>query len=138
MLSERELDAIVIATPVHLHHPLALQSLNAGKHVMIEKPMASSVAQCEELAGLAQKKKLTLMVGHTFLYSPHVRKIKDIIQGTARPFPLTTIQLVQNAKTQVVEETEVPSRCGSSLKGLCGPGIIDAEAALKAVLDLER
>lgn len=66
------------------------------------------------------------------------QKIKDIIQGTARPFPLTTIQLVQNAKTLVVEETEVPSRCLSSLKGLCGPGIIDAEKALKAVLDLER
>jgi serine protease len=66
------------------------------------------------------------------------QKIKDIIQGTARPFPLTTIQLVQNAKTLVVEETEVPSRCVSSLKGLCGPGIIDAEKALKAVLDLER
>jgi predicted dehydrogenase len=81
MLSERELDAIVIATPVHLHHPLGLKSLSAGKHVMIEKPMAGSVAQCEELADLAQKKKLTLMVGHTFLYSPHVRKIKDIIQS---------------------------------------------------------
>ena len=66
------------------------------------------------------------------------QKIKDIIQGTARPFPLTTIQLVRNAKTQVVEETEVPSRCVSSLKGLCGPGIIDAEKALKAVLDLQR
>lgn len=81
MLSERELDAIVIATPVHLHHPLGLKSLSAGKHVMIEKPMAGSVAQCEELADLAQKNKLTLMVGHTFLYSPHVRKIKDIIQS---------------------------------------------------------
>jgi len=81
MLKERELDAIVIATPVHLHHKLAMQCLNAGKHVMIEKPMASSVAQCEEMAAAAKKNKVTLMVGHTFLYSPHVRKIKEIIKA---------------------------------------------------------
>ena len=81
MLSGRELDAIVVATPVHLHHKLALQSLGAGKHVMIEKPMASSVAQCEELTSLARQKKTTLMVGHTFLYSSHVRRIKEIIKA---------------------------------------------------------
>jgi len=81
MLSSRELDAIVIATPVHLHHKLAMQSLTAGKHVMIEKPMAGSVTQCDELADLARKKKVTLMVGHTFLYSPHVRKIKEIVKS---------------------------------------------------------
>lgn len=79
MLNSRKFDAVVIATPVHLHHKLAMQSLNAGMHVMIEKPMASSVAQCEEMAGISKKNKLTLMVGHTFLYSPHVRKIKDIV-----------------------------------------------------------
>jgi predicted dehydrogenase len=81
MLSGRELDAVIIATPVHLHHKLAMQSLNAGKHVMIEKPMASSVEQCEEMAAAAKKHKVTLMVGHTFLYSPHVRKIKEIIKS---------------------------------------------------------
>jgi len=80
MLRSRELDAIVIATPVHLHHKLAMMSLKAGKHVMIEKPMASSVAQCEELASVARRMGLTLMVGHTFLYSPHVRKILEIIK----------------------------------------------------------
>jgi len=81
MLGGRELDAIVVATPVHLHHKLAMQSLSAGKHVMIEKPMASSVEQCEELASTAKQKKATLMVGHTFLYSPHVRRIKEIIKA---------------------------------------------------------
>ena len=81
MLNGRDLDAIVIATPVRLHHKLAMQSLSAGKHVMIEKPMAGSVTQCDELAGVARKKKLTLMVGHTFLYSPHVRKIKEIVKS---------------------------------------------------------
>ncbi|MEI6514668.1 MAG: Gfo/Idh/MocA family oxidoreductase [bacterium] len=81
MLGSRDLDAIVIATPVHLHYKLAMMSLKAGKHVMIEKPMASSVAQCEELADVARKAGVTLMVGHTFLYSPHVRKIMEIIKG---------------------------------------------------------
>lgn len=81
MMSTREVDAVVIATPVHLHHKLAMQSLNAGKHVLIEKPMASSVAQCEEMAAAAKKHKATLMVGHTFLYSPNVRKIKEIIKA---------------------------------------------------------
>jgi predicted dehydrogenase len=81
MLKSRELDAIVVATPVCLHHKLALQSLHAGKHVMIEKPMASSAAQCEELTSVARQEKKTLMVGHTFLYSPHVRKIKEIVKS---------------------------------------------------------
>ncbi|MEI8139840.1 MAG: Gfo/Idh/MocA family oxidoreductase [bacterium] len=81
MLKSRELDAIVIATPVHLHHKLAMMSLNAGKHVMIEKPMASSVTQCDEMAGAARKMKVTLMIGHTFLYSPHVRKISEIVKS---------------------------------------------------------
>ena len=81
MLKERQVDAIVIATPVHLHHKLAMQSLNAGKHVMIEKPMANSVAQCEEMADVARKMGVVLMVGHTFLYSPHVRKIMEIIKA---------------------------------------------------------
>ncbi len=81
MLKRRQLDAVVIATPVHLHHKLAMQCLNVGKHVMIEKPMARSVEQCEEMAAAAKKHKLTLMVGHTFLYSPHVRKIKEIIKA---------------------------------------------------------
>lgn len=81
MLKGRELDAIVLATPVHLHHKLAMQSLNAGKHVLIEKPMASSVAECDEMTAAAKKNKVTLMVGHTFLYSPHVRKIKEIVKA---------------------------------------------------------
>jgi predicted dehydrogenase len=58
---------------------MAKASLLAGKHTFIEKPMASSVAQCEELVDLAKKNGLVLMTGHTFLYSPVVRKIKEII-----------------------------------------------------------
>lgn len=76
-----DLDAVAIATPVWLHFDLARKSLLAGKHVLIEKPMASSVAQCEELIHLASSKNLTLMVGHTFIYAPAVRKIKQIVDS---------------------------------------------------------
>jgi len=79
LLNDGELDAIVVATPVHLHHELAKKSLLAGKHTFIEKPMASSSAECEELVALAAEKNLTLMVGHTFIYSTPVRKIKEIV-----------------------------------------------------------
>jgi predicted dehydrogenase len=73
------LDAVIIATAVKSHFPLAKKSLLAGKHTFIEKPMASSAAECEELVEIARKKGLILMTGHTFLYSPAVRKIKEII-----------------------------------------------------------
>ena len=73
------LDAVVIATAVNTHYPMAKASLLAGKHTFIEKPMACSSAECEELIEIAHKKGLVLMVGHTFLYSPAVRKIKEIV-----------------------------------------------------------
>ncbi|HZM05586.1 MAG TPA: Gfo/Idh/MocA family oxidoreductase [Candidatus Saccharimonadales bacterium] len=79
MLNGVGVDAVVIATSVKMHFPMAKASLLAGKHTMIEKPMASSLAQCEELVDIARKQGLVLMVGHTFLYSPAVRKIKEIV-----------------------------------------------------------
>jgi predicted dehydrogenase len=75
------LDAVVISTPVKYHHALAKASLNAGKHTFIEKPMASTSAECEELIDIAERKGLVLMVDHTFLYSSPVRKIVEIIQA---------------------------------------------------------
>ena len=75
------LDAVVIATSVKSHYPMAKASLLAGKHTFIEKPMASSSAECEELIEIAKKKGLVLMTGHTFLYSPAVRKIKEIVDS---------------------------------------------------------
>src|SRR5277367_4780456 len=79
MLNGINLDAVVIATAVKSHFQMAKASLSAGKHTFIEKPMASSSHECEELVELARKKGLVLMTGHTFLYSPAVRKIKEII-----------------------------------------------------------
>ena len=80
VINDPEIHAIAIATPVHSHFELAKKSLEAGKHILIEKPMASSVDECVKLKKLAEKNKLCLMVGHTFLYSQTVRRIKEIIQ----------------------------------------------------------
>ena len=76
-----DVDAVVIATPVKLHYPLAKASLLAGKHTFIEKPMAASSAECEELIEIARAKGLILMVDHTFLYSAPVRKIAEIVEA---------------------------------------------------------
>lgn len=79
IIQNPEVDAVVVATPVRFHFDMAKAALEAGKHVFIEKPMARSVAECEELNELASKKGLVVMVGHTFLFSPPIRKIKEII-----------------------------------------------------------
>lgn len=81
VLSDPEVDAVLIATPISTHHQLAVAALNAGKHVFVEKPLTSSAKQCVELTVLAARLNLTLMVGHTFVYSPPVRRIKDLIDA---------------------------------------------------------
>ncbi len=74
-------DAIVIATPVCTHYRLAKEALLAGKHVLVEKPMAESMIQGEELVAIARQKNLRLMVGHTFLYNPAVQMVRRVIQS---------------------------------------------------------
>ena len=76
-----DINAIVIATPVKTHFSLAKASLLAGKHTFIEKPMATSSGECEELIDIAERNGLVLMVDHTFLYSAPVRKIAEIVQA---------------------------------------------------------
>jgi predicted dehydrogenase len=80
LLNGADLDAVAIATPVRFHHAMAKAALLAGKHTFIEKPMARTSAECEELIALAAEKGLVLMVGHTFLYSAPVRKIRQIVR----------------------------------------------------------
>ena len=80
-LNGTNLDAVVIVTPVQHHYSLAKASLLAGKHTFIEKPMASSSAECEELIEIAQRNGLVLMLDHTFLYSSPVQKIAQIVQA---------------------------------------------------------
>src|SRR5262245_61320927 len=79
MLNGVNLDAVVIATPVRFHYPMAKAALLAGKHTFIEKPMATSTEHCEELISIAKAKGVVLMIGHTFLYSAIVDKIKNIV-----------------------------------------------------------
>jgi predicted dehydrogenase len=81
IVDDKTIDAIAIASPVGTHYELARKSLKAGKHTFIEKPMASTTEQCAELVELATAQKLSLMVGHTFIYSAPVRKIKEIVDA---------------------------------------------------------
>nr|MBN2277702.1 Gfo/Idh/MocA family oxidoreductase [candidate division Zixibacteria bacterium] len=79
ILHHPEIDAIIIATPVSSHFTLAMEALENGKHLLVEKPMTSTLEQAEVLIETAEKKNLTLMVDHTFIYTGAVRKIKEII-----------------------------------------------------------
>lgn len=81
MLAAPDLDAVVVATPARTHLDIARQCLKAGKHVLVEKPFAMSTAECDELIDIAESKDLKLMVGHTFLYSPPVLKLKELLDA---------------------------------------------------------
>jgi predicted dehydrogenase len=83
VLADPAVDAIAVATPVSTHFELARAALAAGKHVFVEKPLAASLAEALELARLAQTRELVLMPGHTFLYSPPVNMIRDLITSGA-------------------------------------------------------
>ena len=79
IVNNAAIDALAITTPVRFHFEMAMKSLQAGKHTFVEKPMAASAAECEKLIELADRQNLTLMVGHTFIYSSAVRRIKEIV-----------------------------------------------------------
>jgi predicted dehydrogenase len=81
VLSDPEIHAVAIATPVHTHYELAKRALDVGKHVLVEKPLTMRVDHAEELCSLAKAKGLVLMVDHVFVYSPAVRKMKEIIDS---------------------------------------------------------
>lgn len=81
VLASSAVEAVAIATPVATHAPLADAALRAGKHVLVEKPLALSQKEAEDLVHLAEARGLTLMVDHTFLYSPAVRRIKAIVDA---------------------------------------------------------
>jgi predicted dehydrogenase len=77
MLEQPGLDAVCIATPVATHYPFALKALEAGKHVLLEKPMAQTSGQCERLIAAAEKSDRVLCVGHVFLFNKAVRYVKQ-------------------------------------------------------------
>jgi predicted dehydrogenase len=74
-----DIDAVVLATPVSTHYPLGMRALEAGKHLLVEKPLTLKTSDAEELIEAADKRGLTLMVDHTFVYTSAVRKIKDYL-----------------------------------------------------------
>jgi predicted dehydrogenase len=81
MISDPEVDAVVIATPVITHYELAKQALAAGKHVFVEKPQAQSSAEAEELLALAEERGLVLMPGYLLLYHPAMEQLKQLIDS---------------------------------------------------------
>jgi predicted dehydrogenase len=83
LINDPQIDAVVIATPVFSHFELALAALRAGKHVLVEKPLASRSDQARKLVDEAAARKLVLLVDHTFVYTPAVRKIRDLIASGA-------------------------------------------------------
>jgi predicted dehydrogenase len=92
LIADQELDAVLIATPVYTHYEFAQRSLGAGKHTYVEKPLASSSEQADELLRLASRSGVALMCGHTFTYSPPVRAVKDILDRgeLGRPYFITS------------------------------------------------
>jgi len=80
-LRSPQIDAVAVITPVWTHHELTKAALENGKHVFVEKPFTSSAAQAEELIELAERKKLTIMVDHTFLFTGAVRKIRELVES---------------------------------------------------------
>jgi predicted dehydrogenase len=81
ILEDPDVDGVLLATPVFTHHELAHRCLEAGKHTFVEKPLAPSSALAEELIAFSGERNLTLMCGHTFLYSPPVRTVRELIHS---------------------------------------------------------
>jgi len=81
LIEDPTIDAVAIATPVSTHYELALRALQAGKHVLVEKPLASTTVQVQQLMDVAQKRNRILMVDHTFVYTGAVRKIRELVDA---------------------------------------------------------
>lgn len=81
LLERKDIDAVAIVTPVATHHALARQALLAGKHVFLEKPMARTVAQAQDLIAIAARQERVLLVDHVFVYTGAVQKIKQLIDA---------------------------------------------------------
>ena len=81
VINNPEIDAVVICTPTTSHYTLAKSCLKKGKHVLVEKPMATTSEECRDLIAIAEKNRLKLMVGHIFLYNPGVKYIADLIES---------------------------------------------------------
>jgi predicted dehydrogenase len=81
VLSDPEINGVLVATPAETHFRLAKEALLAGKHVFVEKPLATKVAEVDELDRLAQERNLVVMAGHTFIYNAAVRYVKKLLDA---------------------------------------------------------
>ena len=81
IIKSKDINAVVIATPPSTHFELAFKALNNGKHVLVEKPLATSSSECKQLISEAKRKNLVLMVDHTFTYTGAVKKIKELMKS---------------------------------------------------------
>lgn len=79
LFAAEDVDAVIVATPTSTHAALSLSALSAGKHVLCEKPLAASVTECDDVIAAAEDAGRTLFVGHTFIFNPAVRQMRDLI-----------------------------------------------------------
>ena len=97
LLEDEDVEAVALATPVGTHYELALRALEAGKHVFVEKPLAASTAEASHLVEVAHDRRLTIVPGHTFLYSPSVNLIREHIRlgtiGTVHFMSMSRVNL---------------------------------------------
>lgn len=97
ILKDNGIEAVVLATPIETHFEMAKPALLAGKHVFVEKPLTMKSDEAKELKELSENKNLVLMVGHTFLFSPPVQKVSELIKtnklGKIKYIALTRINL---------------------------------------------
>lgn len=94
VLADKRIDAIALATPVATHFPLAKRAIEAGKSVLVEKPLTGNVAEAEELVDLARRKGVVLMVDHVFIYSPAVQMMKQMVDDG----DLGTLQFIDSVR----------------------------------------
>jgi predicted dehydrogenase len=110
VLADPEVAAVAIATPAATHFDLVRAALEAGKHVLVEKPLTSSVAEAEKLVHLAQRTGLSLMCDHTYCYTAAVRRIRELI----RSGEIGEIQFVDSVGPDERRQTLISYRTGDS------------------------
>jgi predicted dehydrogenase len=105
VLADPGVDAVVLATPVETHYELTLRALEAGKHVFVETPLATSAAQADDLANVSREARRIVMCGHTLLYSPPVRTVKRMIESRT----LGDIYFLSSSRVDLRLDTRVAS-----------------------------
>ena len=106
VLSDPAIDAVAIATPAATHFDLVRSALEAGKHVLVEKPLTPSVAEGEKLASLALRSGLVLMCDHTYCYTPAVQRIRELIRGG----DIGDIQFIDSVRINAVAVNNLQSQ----------------------------